>query len=45
MKVTNVAIVLLFGGCKVVGAAEFPKPVEGDAVLKDFRFASGDTMP
>lgn len=26
-------------------AAEYPAPVEGDYVLKDFRFASGETLP
>ncbi|WP_395403487.1 hypothetical protein ACHMW6_32955 [Pseudoduganella sp. UC29_106] len=26
-------------------AAEYPEPVQGDHVLKDFRFASGQTMP
>ncbi|MBL8201730.1 MAG: alpha/beta fold hydrolase [Chromatiales bacterium] len=26
-------------------AAEYPAPVEGDFVLKDFRFASGETLP
>jgi homoserine O-acetyltransferase len=26
-------------------AADYPKPVEGDHVLRDFRFASGQTLP
>jgi len=25
--------------------AEFPKPVEGDAILKDFKFTDGQTLP
>ncbi len=35
--------VLLFG--LVARAADYPKPVEGDAVLRDFRFASGESLP
>ncbi len=27
------------------GAATFPEPVQGDAVLKDFQFASGESIP
>ncbi len=39
------AFLVLLGACHVVTAADFPKPVEGDAVLKDFKFASGQTLP
>ncbi len=28
-----------------LAAAEYPVPAEGEAVLRDFRFASGDTLP
>ncbi|HEV3386457.1 MAG TPA: alpha/beta fold hydrolase [Gemmata sp.] len=42
MRSMIVAIVVLIGG--TVAAADFPKPVEADAVLKDFRFVSGETM-
>ena len=28
-----------------VRAAEFPAPVEGDFVIRDFRFGSGETLP
>jgi homoserine O-acetyltransferase len=28
-----------------VGAADFPAPVEGDYVARDFRFGSGETLP
>ena len=28
-----------------VGAAEYPAPMQGDVVLKNFRFASGETLP
>jgi len=27
------------------GAADFPAPVEGDFVVRDFRFSSGETLP
>jgi homoserine O-acetyltransferase len=42
---------LLFGGVVLlavvgpVGAAEYPPPTPGDYVLRDFRFASGETLP
>ena len=26
-------------------AADYPAPVEGDFVLRDFRFAAGETLP
>ncbi|HEV3205076.1 MAG TPA: hypothetical protein VGY77_11860, partial [Gemmataceae bacterium] len=28
-----------------LGAANYPAPVEGDFVLRDFRFQSGETLP
>jgi homoserine O-acetyltransferase/O-succinyltransferase len=37
------AILLLAAGAARAGG--YPKPVEGDFVLKDFRFASGETLP
>jgi homoserine O-acetyltransferase len=43
MRVT--ALIVLVGACGGVTAADFPKPVEGDVVLKDFKFASGQTLP
>ena len=35
----------LAGFATSAAAAEYPKPIEGDFVLRDFRFASGETMP
>ena len=29
----------------IAGAAEYPKPDEGDFTARDFKFASGETMP
>jgi homoserine O-acetyltransferase len=44
MKASTLAAVsLLVAG--QAAAADFPTPEEGDAVLKDFRFASGQTLP
>jgi homoserine O-acetyltransferase len=37
-----------FLGCAVAlvaRAADYPKPVEGDGVLRDFKFASGESLP
>jgi homoserine O-acetyltransferase len=40
------ACALMLGGLLAsAAAAEYPAPVEGDFVLRDFRFASGETMP
>ena len=40
MRATLVVALVLFGG--TASAADYPKPVEVDVVLKDFRFASAD---
>src|SRR5690348_8743714 len=37
------ASVLVVG--QAAAAADLPAPEEGDAVLKDFRFASGESLP
>jgi homoserine O-acetyltransferase len=37
--------VLLLAAPAPLGAADYPKPTEGDHVLRDFRFASGQTLP
>jgi homoserine O-acetyltransferase len=37
--------VLLLAAPAPLGAADYPKPAEGDHVLRDFRFASGQTLP
>jgi len=29
----------------VLSAANYPKPVEGDWVIRDFRFHTGETLP
>jgi homoserine O-acetyltransferase len=39
-----VALVLLAAGPAAV-AADFPAPVDGDFVARDFRFGSGETLP
>src|SRR5262249_54384601 len=36
-----VAVVLL---CNTANAADYPKPYEADVILKDFRFAQGETL-
>jgi homoserine O-acetyltransferase/O-succinyltransferase len=41
---TVVALVLLAAGPAAV-AADFPAPVDGDFVARDFRFVSGETLP
>jgi homoserine O-acetyltransferase len=43
MRVTLLATVILLG-FHGSAAADYPKPVEADAVLKDFRFATGEAL-
>ena len=40
-----VCVALLFIVVGSVRGADYPAPVEGDFVIPDFRFASGETMP
>jgi homoserine O-acetyltransferase len=42
MRATLFVAVFLF--CRTANAADYPKPVEADVVLKDFRFATGETL-
>ena len=46
MRLKTVALLstLLVGGSPV-GAATYPPPVEGDHVIKNFRFATGEVLP
>jgi homoserine O-acetyltransferase len=39
------AVVLFAAGTTTAGAAEYPTPTEGDYVIRDFKFMSGETMP
>ena len=42
---THVALTVLFAVTASVQAADYPAPTEGDHVLRDFKFTSGETMP
>jgi homoserine O-acetyltransferase len=42
---TLILVCSLLGACATAAAAEYPAPVEGDFVLKDFRFTSGEVLP
>jgi homoserine O-acetyltransferase len=42
MRPTLICALVLFGG--TASAADYPKLVEADVVLKDFRFATGETL-
>lgn len=37
--------VVWFAACGLALGADYPKPTPGDYVLRDFRFASGETLP
>src|SRR5713226_9425015 len=39
------SIVLLFAAASAIFAASYPEPVSGDFVIRDFHFASGETLP
>ncbi|HEY1379436.1 MAG TPA: hypothetical protein VGF55_21720, partial [Gemmataceae bacterium] len=45
MRTGFVTLLLVVAGRSFAAAADFPQPVEGDATLRDFRFASGETLP
>jgi homoserine O-acetyltransferase len=44
MRVTLLIAVVLLGLADGLSAADYPKPVEADVILKDFRFATGETL-
>jgi homoserine O-acetyltransferase len=44
MRVMVLTATVLFGMGSGLGAADFPRPVEADADLKGFRFATGETL-
>jgi homoserine O-acetyltransferase/O-succinyltransferase len=41
----NFAVTILFIAVSGLEAAEYPTPTEGDYTIRDFKFASGETMP
>ena len=45
MRTGTVVVLLTLVGRAVVAAADYPAPVDGDVTLRDFRFASGESLP
>jgi homoserine O-acetyltransferase/O-succinyltransferase len=46
MKITSLALLaFLFAGTCILRAAAHPDPVSGEAILKDFHFSTGETLP
>ena len=45
MRVFGACLLLLFTIPAAARGADFPPPVEGDFVVRDFRFSSGETLP
>jgi homoserine O-acetyltransferase len=45
MRFIVAVLALVFFGSDVARPAEYPKPVEGDFVIKDFKFARGEMLP
>jgi homoserine O-acetyltransferase len=44
MRATVLSAVVLIGLGGTAAAADYPRPVEAEAALKDFRFATGETL-
>jgi homoserine O-acetyltransferase len=44
MRLTLLTVVALLGLAGPTRSVDYPKPVEGDFVLKDFHFATGETL-
>src|SRR5437588_1298920 len=42
---TLICVLFIFAAGVRSHAADFPTPVEGDFVIKDFKFSSGETLP
>ena len=45
MKIRIGIVLLALAAAKTTEAADYPKPVEDDFIIKDFHFASGETLP
>jgi homoserine O-acetyltransferase len=45
MRVTVLAAMIVLCAGTAARAADYPTPVEGDFIVRDFRFGSGETMP
>jgi homoserine O-acetyltransferase len=45
MKRTTLALLGILCGVPLLAAAQYPDPVSGDFVLRDFKFATGETLP
>jgi homoserine O-acetyltransferase/O-succinyltransferase len=41
----KIALLVVILAAAATGAADYPEPTEGDFVLRDFRFASGEVLP
>ena len=45
MMVKNLSVLMLFLVCARTGEAQYPTPTEGDFILRNFRFNSGEVLP
>jgi len=43
--VKNLSVLMLFLVCARTGEAQYPTPTEGDFILRNFRFNSGEVLP
>ncbi len=44
-RIALALLAILFGGLPLLAAAQYPDPAPGDFVLRDFKFATGETLP
>src|SRR5437763_5617771 len=45
MRTGTIVVLLTLVSRSLIWAADYPAPVDGDVTLRDFRFASGETLP
>src|SRR5271163_3108433 len=45
MRINIIIVIITLFSHPLVSAADYPAPVEGDVTLREFRFASGETLP
>src|SRR5947209_15708390 len=45
MRTGTIVVLLTLVSRSLIWAADYPIPVDGDVTLRDFRFASGETLP
>ncbi|HEX8680095.1 MAG TPA: alpha/beta fold hydrolase, partial [Chthoniobacterales bacterium] len=45
MRLSSIAAIAITLAISIARAADYPQPVEADFIIRDFKFASGETLP